>query len=66
MWDEKRLNALLPQIYEAAVRPHLWAPVLHNLAEHLAGTACALAVHNFGLREGTIYKAWGYDPDFVS
>ena len=65
MSHEERLHRLLPEVYEAAANPDLWPPLLGDLAEHLGGTACALTVHNFGLHEGTIYKASGYDPDCV-
>jgi hypothetical protein len=62
---EERLQLPIPLVYEAATNPDAWSLLLHDLAEHLCSTACALSAYNFGLHEGTIYSAWGYDPDYV-
>jgi DNA-binding CsgD family transcriptional regulator len=59
------LLRLLPKIYEAGVDPDKWEPVLRAVAKWLDATASAIAVHHFGLNEGTIYRAVGYDPKRV-
>ncbi|MGH8194089.1 MAG: helix-turn-helix transcriptional regulator [Woeseiaceae bacterium] len=62
---EERLRSSVVEIYEAASKPELWPTLLRHVATSFGGSACALSTHNFGLREGTIPHAAGYDPAYV-
>jgi DNA-binding CsgD family transcriptional regulator len=61
--EEASVEALIDQIYEAALDPGSWPVVLKALSEMLGGVGCALSVeHPTDSKEGMIF-AHDQDPD---
>lgn len=63
---DKRLQRLLPRIYEVGQGSSSWVPLLGEIREYLGGKAVALMTHDFAYNHGLIYCSIGYNEKYTS
>jgi DNA-binding CsgD family transcriptional regulator len=64
MSEAEVVSSLIGDIYDAALDPNLWVPVLEKTAGFVRGPASALVAHDPSSQSGGFYYSWGDDPRY--
>lgn len=61
----EQVSLLIGDVYDAALDPALWSPVLEKITHYIGGPASALVSHNTVSGTGRFYYSWGDDPHYT-
>ena len=62
--EAAQLSALISNIYDAALDPDLWTPVLEHICAYVPGSMGNLFSQNALSKTASRYFSWGHDPYF--
>src|SRR4029079_12573121 len=65
MGESERLSRLIGHIYDAALDPALWPPVLETACEYVPGATGTFMSQDNVAGDGQFYFQWGNDPSFL-
>src|SRR6185436_6017627 len=65
MDETERLSELIGDIYDAALDPALWMPVLEKTCGYVGGVSSSLVSQNPLTNTGEFYFTWGLDPEAI-